>query len=126
MGGSATSTSLMSRGRSMTTDLPTPRGTKRALASLPTSSITGRFPSAAGDWCRAARKDAMVAMTSSVVRISVGFDIVVSLIVDSFRRRYAGDTEAHHVHASPAARAIIVVYTLAREVSDAAQRERHC
>src|SRR3954447_7700887 len=39
--GSATSTSLTSRGKSMTTDLPTPIGTKRTVASLAAIVTTG-------------------------------------------------------------------------------------
>src|ERR1700694_5177176 len=39
--GSAISTSLMSRGKSITTDFPIPSGMKRAFRSLPTTSIPG-------------------------------------------------------------------------------------
>jgi len=42
--GSAMRTSLMSRGKSITTDFPTPSGMKREFRSLPTTSIPWAFP----------------------------------------------------------------------------------
>ena len=80
--GSATSTSLMSRGRSITTDLPIPSGTKRELASLPTSWITGGVrESAAGARPVAANPNAMSTAISNVMRISVELPMVSFLIV---------------------------------------------
>ena len=78
----------MSRGRSITTDLPTPSGTNWELASLPTILITcargspaAAGGSAAGARPVAAKPKAVSKATSKAVRISDVFPIVGPLIV---------------------------------------------
>ena len=80
--GSATSTSLMSRGMSITTDLPIPSGTNWESASLAATWITGGEPrtmrgSAAGARPVAASPKAAIRAASSAVWISDVFPILV-------------------------------------------------
>src|SRR5262249_43802786 len=123
--GSATSTSLMSRGSSITTDLPTPSGTKREVASPATSWITGTDGSAAGAMPAAANPSAMIAATSSVVRISVAFAIKVPLVSSRLLRRRRADAKPDHVDGAAALVGIVFGADVRIvEVDDAAQRER--
>src|SRR3982074_2867691 len=88
--GSAISTSLMSRGRSITTDLPTPSGMKREFRSLPTTSmplapvagaltLPGRG-SPAGGGSIATIPNVAINAASEVVRISVALVMLRSLV----------------------------------------------
>ena len=87
--GSATKTSLMSAGRSIATDLPTPSGTKRELASLDVifntgtrEFNTGTRESAAPAGTSGASAAPSIRPTSAAVRISGAVDMspVPSLI----------------------------------------------
>src|SRR5262249_35519997 len=131
--GSQTSTSLMSRGRSITTDLPPPSGRNWELASPPTTVITGvraPFPgtggSAAGAWPVAASPKAAINATSNATRMSDVFPMSGPLIVPfSLRRGRRGDPEPHHVDAAaPPALVGRLGFVLGIEIDQAAQRER--
>src|SRR5450432_2580884 len=85
--GSAISTSLMSRGRSITTDFPTPSGMKRAFRSLPTTSIPGAAAAApTGRWSLAevgpiaTIPSAVIDVASAAVRVSIVVAMVRSLV----------------------------------------------
>src|SRR3977135_1078897 len=69
--GSEINTSLMSRGRSITTDLPIPSRTKREVASLPTTWITASCGLAAAALSALATQSAAITGTSDAMPISV-------------------------------------------------------
>src|SRR5262249_43970293 len=145
--GSPTSTSLTSRGRSITTDLPIPSGTNWELASLPTTLITAApcslgiagagtaaepgagagvrtRASAAGARPVAASPNAVINATSRAVRISDMFPMIGPLIVTSFRRGRDGDAEPHHIDAAAAAVVVRARRVLQVKINQAAQRKR--
>src|SRR6185312_16122426 len=122
MAGSATSTSLMSAGRSMATDFPIPSGMKRDVASLAATWTTGTRASAAivAVWTRL---EAVRSAASETVRISG--PVVMS--VSSPRvspARIAADAEAHDVDAAARRAAVVVGLVVLGGVRDRAQRQR--
>src|ERR1700737_4777983 len=129
--GSATSTSLMSRGRSMTTDLPTPSGTNCEAASLATTLIAGARGSpniggsAAGAQPVSARPIAAIKPKSSAVRISELFPISGPSLISS-RRAGRGHTETHHIHAATTRPFISCLGLVLAGIDDAAQSKGEC
>src|SRR5712692_2522260 len=124
--GSATSTSLMSRGRSITTDVPIPSGTNWEPLSLAATWITGARGSAAGARPVAANPKAVINATSSAVRISDVFPMFhPPCRRASFRNRRGGDAEANYVETAACA---FVGDRFGRapalEIDQAAQRQR--
>src|SRR5882762_11242084 len=112
----------MSRGRSITTDLPTPRGTKREVLSPATSWMTGVPCSAAGVCTVAMNPNAMIAAAICMVRISGTFGMMVPSLYRLFRCRRA-DAKTNDIDVLPRFRvAVFVVGSV--KVDDAA--ERHC
>src|ERR1700684_4617161 len=99
--GSATSTSLTSRGRSRTTDLPTPSGTKREVASLAAIATTGtRGSLGAGPPATTGvttPPNAPNRATKLTERISAWDGMCGAPFL--FRRRGRGDAEANHIDA---------------------------
>src|ERR1700704_6240336 len=98
--GSATSTSLTSRGSSTTTDFPMPSGTKRELASLLTRRMMGATASVASTQVGAVIQDAATTAANKAVRVCVRCAIVVSLICSLFNIRHGGDAKANQVDAA--------------------------
>src|SRR5215470_10252597 len=112
----------MSRGRSITTDLPTPRGTKREVLSPATSWMTCVPCSAAGVCPEAMNPNAKIIAVICMVRISGTFAMMVPSLYRLFRCRRA-DAETNHIDALPRFRVAIVIVGSV-EVDDAAERER--
>src|SRR5262249_8197618 len=121
--GSATSTSLTSRGSSMTTDFPTPSGTKRELASLLTRRMTDAGASAAGTLVCAAGHDPAIATANNAAFFSVDCAIVVSLFVVSSRVSYGSDAKPDQIDAAAVVLRFVDCDFLAFEIDNAAQNE---
>src|SRR3954451_13616485 len=125
--GSATSTSLTSRGRSTTTDFPMPSGTNRELASLLTRRMMGATASAASMRVGAVIQDAATTAANKAVRVCVRCAIVVSLIGSLSNGCHGGDAKADQVDVAP--RVLCVIGDdlfddlFAFEIHDAAKRQ---
>src|SRR5215471_10848595 len=112
----------MSRGRSITTDLPTPRGIKREVLSPATNWMAGVLCSAAGVCPAAMNPNAKIMTAICMVRISGTFAMMVPSLYRLFRCRRT-DAETNDIDAAPRFRRV-VFFVGSVEVDDAAQRHR--
>src|SRR5579875_3556298 len=123
--GSATSTSLMSAGRSSAMDLPTPRATKCDPASLAARRAAGAGRSAAAEETSGA--SAMPSISAQSVAARASGTVMPSLIRrdprGSSRRHRLAHAETHHVH-RVAARLVELAGSAFADIAEAAQRER--
>src|SRR5262245_59809970 len=113
----------MSRGRSITTDLPTPSGTKRELLSPATSWMIGVPCSAAGVCPDAMSPNVKITAAICMVRSSGTFAMMVPSSYRLFRCRRA-DAKANDIDVLPCVRVAAVVVVGSVKVDDAAERER--
>src|SRR3954452_22122373 len=129
--GSATSTSLMSRGRSITTDFPMPSCTKRELESEPMTCRPPApgAPTAPGSAARAGAAAMHAASAAAVKPPAVSFQraFIPSPLLNSLRRGHGRNAEAHRVNSGALARCAIIVVRKRRFacIRKAAQRQRH-
>src|SRR6478672_11018658 len=119
----------MSAGRSIATDLPTPSGTKLALASLEVTFNTGTREfntgtreSAAPAGTSGASAAPNIRPTSAAVRISAAVDMSTSL--RSSRCDHRAHAETHHIDGVALALVVFGFDCRLAGVGDAAQRER--
>src|SRR5262245_54108277 len=116
--GSATSTSLTSRGSSTTSDLPIPSGRKRAATSPAVAT-----PDSAADAGLSAPITASSAATSDATRINALVPISRFPFLGSFWNRYGRHTETDHVQSAAFAGIVVRILRLIG-VGKAAQGER--
>src|SRR5579875_2214506 len=123
--GSATSTSLMSAGRSSAMDLPTPRATKCDPASLAARRAAGAGRSAAAEETSGA--SAMPSIKAAAAAARVSGRVMPSLILltprGSSRRHRLAHAEADDIHRVTARPIELAGFALA-DIAEAAQRER--
>src|SRR5882757_1359683 len=121
----------MSRGRSITTDFPTPSCTKRELESEPTTCkpLAPDVPMAPGSAARAgAPMHAASATAVNPAAVNVQLAFIPSPLLNSFRRGYGGNAKAHRIDSRPLACGAIVIVRKCglAGIRKAAQRQRHC
>src|SRR6187455_2955160 len=120
-------TPLMSRGRSITTDLPMPSCTKREPESEPTTWIGAPEEGPVPTGSLACARPAKHASATPVSATRAEFHVVISLIPqqNSLRRGHGADAEAHRVDAGLLAGALVIVRKRGiAGIREAAQRKR--
>src|SRR5271154_2491071 len=123
--GSATSTSLMSRGRSMTTDLLRPSATDCDPISLAVTlmdCVGGSFSANSAAIARGTIHDATIRTAKLATRTDVIFVTVIPS-VRSATRSQCTHPEAHRIDG--ALLVVVAAFRRALRVEDAAQRERN-